>query len=87
MGRLMTYSDQHVLAEGALFLCGCSIAQISKLLDTPRSTVSWHLIHPLKTLDYPAWIKVRAKLIRYGKNNARIREEQCLINSFTTRSL
>lgn len=87
MGRPMTYSDQHILAEGALFLCGFSVSQISKLLDTPRSTVSWHLIYPLKTLDYPSWIKVRAKLIKYVKNKARIREEQCLINSFTTRDL
>lgn len=66
--RLRKYSRQDIKQEAQLFLHGDSIPTISRKLGIPVSTVSWHLIHPLRRINYPAWLTIRYKLIPRAKN-------------------
>lgn len=66
------YTSEDILAEANMLLTGRTIVQVSKIFHMPASTVSWHLIYPLKDIDYYLWRKVRAKLDKYAKNKSRV---------------
>lgn len=66
------YSDSDVLYEAYLFCVECkSMLEISRYLKVPRSTVSWHLLYPLKDIDYMLWTEVRRKCIKHAKKPRR----------------
>ena len=65
------YTREDILAEANMLLTGRTIMQVSKILNAPASTVSWHLIYPLKEIDYFLWKKVRTRLDKYAKNKKR----------------
>ena len=69
------YTDREINLEAILFISGKSILEISKLLKIPSSTISWHLIHPLKKINYTAWLTIRYKLLRRAKNTDRLIDE------------
>ena len=66
------YTTEDILAEANMLLTGRTIIQVSRLFSTPPSTISWHLIYPLKEIDYALWKKVRARLDKYAKNKKRV---------------
>lgn len=72
---LKKYTPEQVKQEAVLFLSGKSIRVISRELSIPRSTVSWHLIHPLKQIDYSKWVTIRTKLYKYAKSRERAEDE------------
>lgn len=61
MYNLYKYSDDTVIKEADMFLSGAKLSDISAALHIPKSTISWHLIHPLMKLDFDKWVQVRKK--------------------------
>lgn len=76
------YSDEQIKMEAKLFLEGNSIRKISDKLNVPKSTISWHLIHPLKRIDFESWIIIRSKLIGSAKDLLRLHNEMAIIESY-----
>lgn len=74
--KLYKYSAEIVSREAKLYLEGYSIPQIAKMLKMPNQTVSWHLIYPLKEIDYWSWIEIRDKLLKRAKSPARYKYEK-----------
>lgn len=66
------YTSEDILVKANMFLAGYNLKRISNTLNTPISTVSWHLIYPLKEIDYATWMRVRDKLDKYAKNKSRV---------------
>jgi hypothetical protein len=63
-----------------LFLAGHSLGTISRELNVPLSTVSWHLIHPLREIDERRWLKVRKQLLRFARDSKRASAEELAIS-------
>ena len=78
--KLVKYSSTDIRTEAQLFLGGKSIPTIASILNIPVSTVSWHLIHPLKDIDYTAWIAIRYKLLNRAVNKDRQEREELAIS-------
>lgn len=70
--KLRKYTEQDVLYEAELFLDGATIRTIAQVLNIPKSTVSWHLIKPLRTIDLSLYKQVRKQLNRYAKSQQRV---------------
>lgn len=66
------YTQEDILAEANMFLSGNTIKQVAVALKVPVSTVSWHLIYPLKEIDYATWMRVRVRLDKYAKDKSRV---------------
>lgn len=66
------YTQEDILAEANMFLSGNTIKQVAAALKAPISTVSWHLIYPLKGVNYSVWVRVRVRLDKYAKNKSRV---------------
>lgn len=79
--KLRKYNSAHVLLEAGMFLNGMSISDIAYQLNMPNQTVSWHLINPLKELDYNAWLCIRYKLLRRARNKNRAAWESMQIDN------
>lgn len=62
--ELSKYDLEIVIQEARLLLEGQNLHQISKELKIPLATISWHLLFPLKVMDYPLWIQVDEELRR-----------------------
>lgn len=77
--NLRKYTKITVLCEADLFLAGHSLGTISRELNIPLSTVSWHLIHPLREIDERRWLKVREKLLRFARDSKRASVEELAI--------
>ena len=73
--KLKKYLPQTIKAEARLYLDGKSLPVIAKALGIPLSTVSWHLIYPLRYIDHDLWLKVRKNLLKYAKNYRRFIDE------------
>ena len=73
--RLRKYTPEQVKQEANLFLSGKSLKEVSRELGIPHSTVSWHLIYPLKQIDYSRWATIRTKLYKYTKSHKRAEYE------------
>lgn len=73
--RLKKYTEEQIKQEAELFLSGKNLKQISTELGIPYSTVSWHLIYPLKQIDYPKWVAIRTRLYHYAKSYERVIDE------------
>lgn len=74
--QLRKYTKEQVIKEADLFLThNWTLRQVSRHLGIPHSTVSWHLIYPLKQIDYSKWITVRTKLYKYAKSHKRAEDE------------
>lgn len=80
--KLQKYTKETVIQEADLFLQGYPIRRISKTLGVPRSTISWHLIKPLKDIDSHLWVRVRERLNKYAKNKIRRAEDQVFIDLY-----
>ena len=81
--KLRKYTSETVLREAEMYLEGYSITQIAKQLKMPNQTVSWHLIYPLKEIDYTSWIEIRDRLLKRAKNPKRHDYEKRCINFHT----
>lgn len=66
------YTQEDILAEANMFLSGNTVKQVAVTLKAPVSTVSWHLIYPLKDINYSVWVRVRVRLDKYAKNKSRV---------------
>ena len=66
------YTPEDILAEANMFLAGHNLSQVSAALSVPMSTLSWHLIYPLRDVNYALWTQVRARLDKYAKNKSRV---------------
>lgn len=69
------YSELIIKTEAYLFLQGYTLNQVSETLNIPNSTVSWHLIHPLFSIDFDMWLKVREILRPRAHDRERVKEE------------
>lgn len=76
------YSDEQIKMEAKLFLEGNSIREISDKLHIPKSTVSWHLIHPLKRIDFESWAIIRSRLAGSAKDSFRLHNEMTIIELY-----
>lgn len=82
MPKHLRYTPECVKKEAEMYLSGDSILTIARKLKMPNQTVSWHLIHPLKRIDYSAWIAIRYKLLSRAHDPERQSlEEQEILNS------
>ena len=71
------YTDDDILTEARLFCeLNMSIADIAKSLGVPLATVSWHLLYPLKNLNYRMWITVRCRCFAYTRKPERYLNEE-----------
>lgn len=71
------YTDDDILTEARLFCeLNMSIADIAKSLDIPLATVSWHLLYPLKNLNYHMWITVRYRCFAHTRKPERYLSEE-----------
>lgn len=70
--KLQKYSEQTVIEEAKLFLSGNTLHTISSIiLCIPLSTVSWHLLKPLRYIDNHLWVQVRNILDKRAKDPER----------------
>ena len=84
MCNLYKYSEDTVIKEADMFLSGAKLSDISAALHIPKSTISWHLIHPLMKLDFDKWVQVRKKLNKFAKNKHRADMDEWLMKSFVS---
>lgn len=71
------YTDDDILTEARLFCeLNMSIADIAKSLGIPLATVSWHLLYPLKNLNYRMWITVRYRCFAHTRKPERYLNEE-----------
>lgn len=70
--KLRKYTERDIINEAELFLKGTNIRTIAQILNIPKSTVSWHLIKPLRTIDLSLYKQVRKQLNRYAKSQLRV---------------
>lgn len=82
MVKLNKYTNDCVEREAELYFTGYTITAIASRLNMPRSTVSWHLIFPLKEINFRYWLRVRQKLHDYAKNPIRATEESKELSQF-----
>lgn len=80
--RFTKYTEETVLQEAEMFLNGCTIPEIGRTLNIPKSTVSWHLIKPLAAIDMDIYIKVRERLNKYAKSEVRFNRDLALISIY-----
>lgn len=74
------YAENDILKEACMFCKErVSIAEIAKRLRVPRSTVSWHLLYPLKNIDYSMWVAVRKECFIHAKKPEYYMDETDLI--------
>lgn len=73
--KLVKYTDRDVIIEAKLVLKGFTMRDITELTGAPKSTISWHLIHPLKYIDFDLYTKVRRKLNKYARDLQRKNQE------------
>ena len=78
---LLKYTVNDIRKEAEMYLAGKSIPSIAAELKMPVSTVSWHLIHPLKDIDYRAWVVIRCKLLNRARNKDRQECEEFAIGN------
>lgn len=77
---LRKYTPAIVRLEANLYLSGSNMKEISQLLRIPVSTVSWHLIYPLYSIDFDLWKKVRSRNFKYAKDGSRVDFEEYIVN-------
>ena len=66
------YTKNDILTEAHMYCVEqMTVVEISERLKVPRATVSWHLLYPLKDIDYCMWVKVRCKCLAYAKKPER----------------
>lgn len=84
MYNLYKYSDDTVIKEADMFLSGAKLSGISAALNIPKSTISWHLMHPLMKLDFDKWVQVRKKLNKFAKDKQRVHINDLFIETFVS---
>lgn len=66
--RYARYTESDILKEARMFCeARISIAGIAKRLQMSCSTVSWHLLYPLKNINYSLWVAVRKECFTHAK--------------------
>lgn len=66
------YTKNDILTEAHMYCIEqMTIVEISERLKVPCATISWHLLYPLKDIDYRMWVKVRCKCLAYAKKPER----------------
>ncbi len=70
--RLRKYTERDIITEAEMFLNGANIRTIAQILNIPKSTVSWHLIKPLRTIDLVLYKQVRERLNKFAKSQLRV---------------
>lgn len=66
------YTKNDILTEAHMYCVEqMTVIEISEQLKVPRATVSWHLLYPLKDIDYHMWVKVRCKCLAHAKKPER----------------
>lgn len=79
---LVKYTENTVLQEAEMYLKGYTLPEISKKLRIPKSTASWHLIKPLKHINFDLYIQVRERLNKYAKSGLRFNHDLVLISEY-----
>lgn len=78
---LRKYSPETVITEADMLLSGMKLSDISQALDIPMSTVSWHLIYPLRYINFDKWARVRKLINKFAKNKSRAHSDYLLAKS------
>ena len=67
-GKHRRYTEEDILAEAEEYLKdGVRMQDAADTLNIPLSTLSWHLLHPLKNINYNMWVAVRKRCFMYAK--------------------
>lgn len=78
--RRARYTESDILKEACMFCKEhISIVEIAKRLQMPRSTVSWHLLYPLKNINYSLWVVVRKECFTHAKKPEYYMDETDLV--------
>ena len=62
-GKQRRYTEEDILAEAEEYLKdGVRMQDAADTLSIPLSTLSWHLLHPLHSVNRGLWQRVREKV-------------------------
>lgn len=65
-GKHKRYTEEDILVEAKEYLKDdARLVDVAKTLHMPLSTLSWHLLHPLRDIDFALWAEVRAKTYKF----------------------